>query len=115
MEQTTRRSSCLDDSPLANAAVKEVQKEGIELPDPHCKELQSKDLLPSLSPPPFPVPHDSLADPGSTFGGSSGVLKFEPNLHMHGDATQSAANLDAPIIRLDGSSGQQLRLPTPFK
>lgn len=108
MEQTSRRS-CLDDSPLANGALKDVQqKEDMELPEAHVKKLQPKDLMPSLADtPPFPVSHEPLSDATAAFESSTAALKFEPGLHLPvPDQGHAVGHLDAPIIRLDGSSGK---------
>ena len=106
VEQTSRRS-CLDDSPLANGAMKDREKEDLDLPDAACKDLQPKDLLPSLADPrAFPVPHDAMAGTSAAFEGPAVGLKFETPLSMHGpDISHAVGNPDAPIIRLDGSSG----------
>ena len=107
VEQTSRRS-CLDDSPLANGGLKEMQKEDLELPEARAKKLQPKDLLPSLvDTPPFPVSHEPLSEATASFEGATAALKFEPGLHMPGpDQSHNIGHLDAPIIRLDGSSGR---------
>lgn len=108
MEQTSRRS-CLDDSPLANANIKEGRKEDIS--DACCKQLQSKDLLPTLpDPAAFPVPHEPISA-SAAFDGPTPDLKFETPMSLHGgDNREAVGNLDAPIIRLDGTSGLSLRL-----
>ncbi len=88
--------------------MKEVQKEDLELPEARAvKKLQPKDLMPSLADtPPFSVPHEPLSDATAAFDGPTAALKFEPGLHMPGpDQSHAVGHLDAPIIRLDGSSG----------
>ena len=104
VEQTSRRS-CLDDSPLANAQAKDGQKQDMALANGGCKELQSKDLLPPLADPTaFPIPHEALPDSAVPFDGPVSGLKFEPSLGMP-ESSHVGANLDTPIIRLDGTSG----------
>lgn len=104
--QATRRS-CLDDSPLANAQSKEGHKRDLDLPSDCCKDLQTKDLLaPLANANAFPMPHEALPGPAASFEGPIGDLKFEPDLVLHGtDGGHTGGGLDAPIIRLDGTSG----------
>ena len=106
VEQTSRRS-CLDDSPLANAALKEGPKE--DPGEATGKGLQSKDLLaPIMDPAPFPGPHEPLpTGRAAPFEGPNPDLKFETPLSIHGpESNHTVGGLDAPIIRLDGTSGK---------